>query len=731
MIIIAITIAGSVSAAEVPVLIYHRILSNPKEPGETVVSIDRFKEQMQYLKDNGYTTISMAELVSYMKGSGSVPDKAVVLTFDDGWKEMAAVTQILNQHNFKASFWIIPDKGIGGPYLDWNGVKNLASNPNFEIGAHTMTHPWDKNSNLVTWVDGKTPGKTEKDAEYEIKESKRVLESKLGKSIKYLAWPVGWYNDKLIQIAKDAGFEALLTVEDGANTRGGDVFRIRRIFIDGACDMNTFKQTLQDYKYHVCNTKGTPSLGNSPYGYSRSETPTSAETPAVCNSYDAEIDFTSLISDGDFTDKDAATPTQIQTFLEKMGSRMKDPVDGVLLSKAVYDAGQKYELSPIVLLATLQKEQSLLTAKDLSGKRKDYAAGCGCPDTSSCNPKYKGLNNQMECMARILKKWYDDGKTKTYPYTFTRLNYDNKRCQHGQPTELSLQNGATYSLYRYTPHTYDYCLWPTKGGANYNFRRLYLKYYEQITGGSPSCKGAKDNKELKISQDEFGYKIGEYYINPSFSLSFGYDFSEFDAVKNSVDSPDGLINLIFNCKKNNPVEECVSEAVRTVNDKDIMKSHKLVMFDGPCNPKENLWSDFVESFGRCSESGDVNCSCAIRLNQAEQNQEAKTMIIKAEPSGDTTKISLEDEEISLSRTVNKKLASAKSFTVDSNEAVYYVLKKASGMEFADSATLPSCSLPAKDYKICVRSENNLLYYDRKINRIYPKNVEYKFALEFS
>lgn len=75
---------------------------------------------------------------------------------------------------------------------------------------------------------------------------------------------MGWYNEKLIEMAKDAGYEALLTAEDGVNTAGGDVFRIKRIFIDGACDMATFEQVLQDFKHHVCQRKGKPTLGDLP-----------------------------------------------------------------------------------------------------------------------------------------------------------------------------------------------------------------------------------------------------------------------------------------------------------------------------------------------------------------------------------------------------------------------------------------------------------------------------------
>ena len=236
----------------VPVLLYHEVRADViEESRDTVISLDKFEDQMKYVYENGYNTISMDDLVSFMKG-GSIPEKSIVLTFDDGWKSVIDVMPILNRYSFKASCYIIPGNGIGGPYMEWSDILKLAENPNFQIGSHSMTHPSQNDDNLVSWVDGQTPGRDIDDVEYEIKESKRILETMLKRKVRYFAWPGGSYNEKLIAIAKEAGYEALLTVEDGVNTQGGDVYGIKRIVIDGACDMATFQRTLRDYKHHVC-----------------------------------------------------------------------------------------------------------------------------------------------------------------------------------------------------------------------------------------------------------------------------------------------------------------------------------------------------------------------------------------------------------------------------------------------------------------------------------------------
>lgn len=238
----------------IPVLMYHDVLPAAEHPGETVISLDKFDSQMRYLYEHGYTTLSMDELVSYMKG-GPAPAKAVVLTIDDGWQSVREVTPILKKYHFKASFWIFPQKGIGYPYLDWKDLFEIAEDPDFEIGAHSLSHPWD-HENLRTWAEGETPGKTLKDAAYEVMESKRILEKALHRKVRYFAWPCGEYNDALVQIAKEAGYEGLLTVEGGANLPGDDVYRIKRIFINGTCSLEMFEATLQECRGRICTPGG-------------------------------------------------------------------------------------------------------------------------------------------------------------------------------------------------------------------------------------------------------------------------------------------------------------------------------------------------------------------------------------------------------------------------------------------------------------------------------------------
>ena len=252
-------------SSKVPVLMYHEI-SPADVPGDDVhISLSRFRGHMRYLADNGYRTLTLDELVAMTEGQ-DIDDKAVVITLDDGWKSQLKVLPILRHYNFKAVFFVFPGKGIEDPwgdYMDWNSLREISDDPNFEVQAHSMTHPWAVDSNLVTWVNGETPGKGISDAEYELMESKVILQQRLNTPVNYFAWPAGLYNSHLINMARDAGYDALFTVVGDGVTTGTDKWEIPRVFVDGSCEINGFVRMLEAYKTISCSSEARAYIRNS------------------------------------------------------------------------------------------------------------------------------------------------------------------------------------------------------------------------------------------------------------------------------------------------------------------------------------------------------------------------------------------------------------------------------------------------------------------------------------
>lgn len=236
-------------AANLPIIVYHQILESVDEDSDdpTIISYAQFSAQMAYLHDHGYVTLSMDEVMRYLNGE-PFPERVVAIQFDDGWKSQLSALSLLRQYGFKATFWVIagathdPD----APHLNWMEIQRLAKNPSYGLESHTMTHPWKANDTLVDWVEGRTPGQGVEQAMWELTESKKMLEAKVGRPVRYLAWPAGYYDEKLVQLAKKAGYVALLNCDSGFIHPGDDAMHLPRIMIDGRCTQEDFENMLQD-----------------------------------------------------------------------------------------------------------------------------------------------------------------------------------------------------------------------------------------------------------------------------------------------------------------------------------------------------------------------------------------------------------------------------------------------------------------------------------------------------
>jgi hypothetical protein len=140
---------------------------------------------------------------------------------------------------------IVGEIGQGSAHLSWSDLSRLAKNKHFGVYSHTLTHPWKKGDTLVDRVRKNAPQELE---DQELKKPRLLLEQKLGRPVPYLAWPADAYSEDLIELAKQAGYKALLTTNAGFNYPGQDLFRIHRTPVNGMCDLEAFKATLETAK---------------------------------------------------------------------------------------------------------------------------------------------------------------------------------------------------------------------------------------------------------------------------------------------------------------------------------------------------------------------------------------------------------------------------------------------------------------------------------------------------
>ena len=182
-----------------------------------------------------------------------------------------------------------------------------------------------------------------------------------------------------------------------------------------------------------------------------------------------------VLTDELFVAGEAMDATAVQTFFEQTpyGTRSwlaSHTLNGVSAAQAVVDAARAQGIHPLVLVARMQVETSLVSKTVAPSQRMiDRALGCGCPDGGSCASQYKGLAKQLECGATILRKWYDASIAGTGEWRKGRT----KRTL--DPKSVTPGNHATASLYAYTP-------WVLVGRGGtwlaWNVTRKYVRHAE-------------------------------------------------------------------------------------------------------------------------------------------------------------------------------------------------------------------------------------------------------------
>ncbi|MBI2870624.1 MAG: polysaccharide deacetylase family protein [Candidatus Omnitrophica bacterium] len=197
---------------EVPVFVYHSV--EPKE----------FAGEMEYLARNGYSTITVGELLSFLEWGIRPAQRPVMLTFDDGYASVwTEGGPILKKHGFVGVAFIVPD-WIGRPgYLSWDEVRAMQESRMFDVQSHGLSHRIMQGAGEPDL----------KGIRYELVESKRVIEEQLpGHRVQDYCFPRAEGSEEAVLIARETGFRtAFWGVMNGraVNRKGDSPYHIARL----------------------------------------------------------------------------------------------------------------------------------------------------------------------------------------------------------------------------------------------------------------------------------------------------------------------------------------------------------------------------------------------------------------------------------------------------------------------------------------------------------------------
>lgn len=221
------------SSVEVPIFVYHSVRPyepEPKEIDDFDITPELLERQLQYLKDNGFATISLDVLVDHFTKDKPLPPKSVILTFDDGWENQYTYAfPLLKKYQDTATFFVFTNAIDYHHFLTWQEIEEMHKS-GMEIGSHTKSHPYL--SKLST------------DAlRQEIFESKKILENHLGIRITAFATPFGYSSDVVTSLIGEAGYTSGRTLYRGVYHTKGNLLKLRSVLISD--DFEEFKRMLK------------------------------------------------------------------------------------------------------------------------------------------------------------------------------------------------------------------------------------------------------------------------------------------------------------------------------------------------------------------------------------------------------------------------------------------------------------------------------------------------------
>ncbi|BCA41220.1 polysaccharide deacetylase family protein [Kluyvera ascorbata] len=236
----------------IPVITYHHILRDEENTRfrhtSTTTSVRAFSNQMTWLRDMGYTTLTMYQLEDYVHNRANLPARAVVITFDDGLKSVSRYAYpILKQYGFKATAFIITSRIKRHPQkwapksLQFMSVSELEEIKDvFDFQSHThFLHRVDAHRRPILL------SRSYHNILFDFERSRRAL-AQFNPHVLYLSYPFGGYNATAVQAASDAGFHLAVTTVKGKVKPGDNPMLLKRLYIMRTDSLETMSRLISN-----------------------------------------------------------------------------------------------------------------------------------------------------------------------------------------------------------------------------------------------------------------------------------------------------------------------------------------------------------------------------------------------------------------------------------------------------------------------------------------------------
>ncbi|CRL64699.1 polysaccharide deacetylase family protein [Proteus penneri] len=243
----------------IPILTYHHILKATENHNfrhtSTITSLTAFTEQMNYLKEAGYETLSLNQVAGYLNKSINLPGRAVALTFDDGLQSVYRYAYpLLKENGQRATLFVISSRiksktSKWAPnslqFMSWQSLRS--SRDVFDIQSHShFLHRLDNNKKPIIF------SRQSHTIILDLQRSQRVL-SLLNPHQYAFAYPFGGYNQRAINAVKASGMTLAVTTQQGKVRLGDPPFALKRLYALSTDPIEKFARMVGNDEYEVVN----------------------------------------------------------------------------------------------------------------------------------------------------------------------------------------------------------------------------------------------------------------------------------------------------------------------------------------------------------------------------------------------------------------------------------------------------------------------------------------------
>ncbi len=220
-------------SSQVSILGYHDFTETGR-PTQMKIRASKFREQMKALKEAEIPVVSMSDYLAWRRGVKSLPKQCVVITADDGWREFHTYAlPVLKEFGYPFTMYLYTNYlNIGGRSLSDDQVRDLLA-ANGEIGSHSLSH-----KDMTRRRAFPTDEAYDEWLLAELKESKEILEKRFDVKITSFAYPFGAYNDRIVKMVQELGYEAAVTVNGAKAGYESPMGELPRYIIHGDNDTN-------------------------------------------------------------------------------------------------------------------------------------------------------------------------------------------------------------------------------------------------------------------------------------------------------------------------------------------------------------------------------------------------------------------------------------------------------------------------------------------------------------